>query len=154
MNEQPRVNQKIQMLKEIFPSTITQINFATVDLDISMLGIADILRNADRTFPQNTSTRNAIANGTTAIAVLCKSVLLKPMDGLIIVICSDVNDVRIQSKNYIVMSVAESTISSQDKILDLLDKLTTYLISNYGSIIPSFEKFYSLHVYDAYEMEE
>ena len=118
-----------------------------------MLSVADILRNVDRTFPKNTSARNAIANGTMAVAVMCKTDLLKPIAGLIIVICADGADIQIKSKDYIVMGVSESTINSADHIRDMLDKLTTYLIKNYGTVISSFEKFYTLYIYDAYEME-
>jgi len=146
-------NPKYQMLKEIFPEKVKQINFATIDMDVTMLSVADILRNVDRTFPKNTSARNAIANGTMAVAVMCKTDLLKPIAGLIIVICADGADIQIKSKDYIVMGVSESTINSADHIRDMLDKLTTYLIKNYGTVISSFEKFYTLYIYDAYEME-
>lgn len=146
-------NPKYQMLKEIFPEEVKQINFATIDMDITMLSVADILRNIDRTFPKNTSARNAIANGTMAVAIMCKTDLLKPIAGLIIVICADGADIQIKSKDYIVMGVSESTIHSADHIRDMLDKLTTYLIKNYGKVISSFEKFYTLYIYDAYEME-
>ena len=68
--------------------------------------------------------------------------------------CDDGASVHIKSKDYIVLGISESTLSSNDKILDMLDKLTTYLIKNYAEVLPNFEKFYSLYIYDAYEMEE
>lgn len=146
---------RMAMLKEIFPDKISNISMAIVDMDVTLLSVADVLRNINRTFPQNTATRNAIANGTTAVAVLCKTELLKPLDGLMIVVTDDANQVQIKSKNYIVMGVSESTISSNDKIKDMLDRLTTYLIKNYGETeIPNFERFYTLFIYDAFEMED
>lgn len=145
---------RFKMLREIFPETITNVNMAIVDMDVTLLSIADILRNINRTFPKNTSTRNGIVNGTTAVAVLCKSDLLKPMDGLILIVTDDGSNIKVKSQNYIVMGVSESTIDSNDRILDMLDTFTTYLIKNYGEVIPAFEKFYTLYVYDAYEMEE
>lgn len=145
---------RLRMLKEIFPESIQSINMAIVDMDITLLSVADILRNVNKTFPKNTSVRNSIANGKAAVAILCKTDLLKPLDGLIIVITNDANQIQIKSKNYIVVGVAESTIDSADRIMDMLDRFTTYLIHNYGNEIPSFEKFYSLFIYDAYEMEE
>lgn len=145
---------RLRMLKEVFPDKITSVNMAIVDMDVTLLSIADILRNVNRTFPKNTATRNAIANGQCAVAVLCKSDLLKPMDGLIIVITDDGSNIKVKSRNYIVMGVSESTIDSNDRILDMLDSFTTYLIKNYGEMLPSFEKFYTLYVYDAYEMED
>jgi hypothetical protein len=147
-------NPKYQMLKEIFPEKVKQINFATIDMDVTMLSIADVLRNINRTFPKNTAARNAIANGQMAVAVMCKTDLLKPISGLIIIVCGDGGEINVKSKDYIVVGISEETIGSGDKILDMLDKFTTYLMKNYGEVIPSFEKFYSLYVYDAYELEE
>jgi hypothetical protein len=141
------------MLKDIFPEKVTQVNFATIDMDVTMLSVADILRNVDKSFPRNSAARNAMANGQMAVAVLCRTDTLKPIQGLIIVICADGSDIHIKSKDYVVMGISESTIGSNDRILDMLDKLTTYLIQNYGEIIESFEKFYTLYIYDAYEME-
>lgn len=146
-------NPKYKMLKNILPETVTQVNFAVIDMDITMLSIADVLRNINRTFPLHTSARNAIANGQMAVAVLCQTEYLKPLNGLIIVICGNGEDVHIRSKEYIVMSVAEDTIQSNDKVLDMLDRFTNYLIKNYGEVIPSFDKFYTYFVYDAYELE-
>ena len=145
---------RLKMLKEVFPEHITNVNMAIVDMDVTLLSIADILRNVNRTFPKNTATRNAIANGQTAVAVLCKSDLLKPMDGLIIIITNDGANIKITSQSYFVLGVSESTIDSNDRILDMLDNFTAYLIKNYGEVIPAFEKFYTLYVYDAYEMED
>ena len=146
-------NTKYQMLKDIFPEKVKQVNFAVIDMDVTMLSVADILRNIDRNFPRNTSGRNAIANGQMAVAILCHTETLKPMQGLIIVVCADGSDINIKSRDYIVMGISESTIGSNDRILDMLDKLTTYLISNYRDVIPSFDKFYTYFVYDAYELE-
>lgn len=145
---------RYQMLKNVLPESIKQVNFATIDMDITMLSVADILRNIAKSFPRNTAMRNAIANGQMAVCVLCKTDLLKPVNGLIIVVCDDGAAVKIKSKDYIVMGISEVTLSSNDKILDMLDKLTTYLIKNYAEIIPHFKEFYSLYIYDAYEMEE
>lgn len=146
-------NPKYQMLKDIFPEKVKQVNFASIDMDITMLSIADILRNINRNFPKNTSARNAIANGQMAVAVMCKTDLLKPISGMIIVVCGDGGEINIKSKNYIVLGISEDTIGSSDRILDMLDKFTTYLLHNYGDVIPSLEKFYTLYVYDADEME-
>lgn len=147
-------NEKYAMLREIFPEEIKQVHFANVDMDVTMLSIADILRNINRNFPINTSARNAMANGTMACAVLCRTKYLKPVKGLIIVVSKDSSQVNIRSKDYVVLAISESTISSDDKIMDMLDKFTTYLIKNYGDVISSFKEFYTLYVYDAYELED
>lgn len=145
---------RLQMLKEILPEKIQNLHMAIVDMDVSLLSIADIIRNINRTFPKNTATRNQIANGQMAVAILCKTALLKPLSGMIIIVTDDENQLRIKSKNYIVLGVSEKTIDSNDKIMDLLDRFTDYMISNYGETITAFEKFYTLFVYDAYEMED
>ena len=147
-------SEKYAMLRDIFPEEIKQVHFANVDMDVSMLSIADILRNVNKSFPKNTSARNAIAGGTVAVAVLCRTKLLKPVKGLIVIISKDSSEIEIRSKDYIVLAVSENTIGSNEKILDMLDKFTTYLIQNYGEIIPSFKEFYTLFVYDAYELED
>lgn len=147
-------DKKYQMLKEVFPESIKQVNFATIDLDVTMLSLADILRNINRNFPANSAARNAIANGTMAVAVLCKTDLLKPIRGLILVVTDDASKISIKSRDFVVMGISEATISSNDRILEMLDKFTTYLISNYGNVVSGFEKFYTLYVYDAYEMED
>ena len=147
-------SEKYSMLREIFPEDIKQVHFANVDMDVTMLSIADILRNINRSFPTNTSARNAMANGTMAVAVLCRTKLLKPVKGLIIVVTRDSSEINIRSKDYVVLGISENTISSDVKIMDMLDKFTTYLIKNYGDIITSFKEFYTLYVYDAYELED
>lgn len=147
-------SEKYSMLREIFPEDIKQVHFANVDMDVTMLSIADILRNINRSFPTNTSARNAMANGTMAVAVLCRTKLLKPVKGLIIVVTRDSSEINIRSKDYVVLAISENTISSDVKIMDMLDKFTTYLIKNYGDIITSFKEFYTLYVYDAYELED
>lgn len=145
---------RMQMLREILPPNINDIHMAVVDMDITMLSVADILRNINRTFPPNTSMRNAIANGKMAVAVLCKTQRIKPFNGMVIIVTAKGNDVDIRSKNYIVLSVAEPTIQSEEKILDMLDSFTSYLIKNYAADIPDFKEFYSIHIYDAFELEE
>lgn len=144
---------KYQMLKEVFPENVKSVNFATIDMDVTMLSVADVLRNIDRTFPKNTSSRNAIASGSMAVAVMCRSELLKPIQGMLIIVCGDGTGFDIRSKDYIVVGVSESTIDSPDRILDMLDKLTLYLIKNYADTISGFEKFHTLYIYDAYELE-
>ena len=145
---------RMKMLQEILPPTVNDIHMAIVDLDITMLSVADILRNIHRTFPPNSSMRNKIADGKMAVAVLCKSDLIKPYRGMIIMVTAEGSDVEIRSKEYIVLGVSEQTIANDDKILDMLDSFTSYLIKNYARDIPAFEKFYTIHVYDAFEMED
>ena len=144
----------MKMLREILPSTVDDIHMAIVDLDITMLSVADILRNINRTFPANSSMRNKIADGKMAVAVLCKTDLIKPYRGMVIIVVADGADVDINSNDFIVLGVSEKTIAEEEKIIDMLDSFTSYLIKNYARYIQTFEKFYTLHIYDAFEMEE
>lgn len=145
--------EKMQMIQSILPDTVKDVRLVKIDLDISDLSIADILRNIDTTFPKNSRDRNRIVNGEMVVVALCKTELLKPLDGLILIICDDGGKINIKSKNFVVVSVAESIIAKNDKILDMLDRLTTYLIHNYGETIHSFKDFYVKFIYDDYELD-
>lgn len=146
--------EKIQMVRSILPDTVKDVHFVRIDLDISDLSIADILRNVNTIFPKNSRDRNRIVNGEMVAAILCKTELLKPLDGLIIIICDDGGKIDIKSKNFVVLAISESIISESDKISDTLDRLTTYLIHNYGEIIHSFKDFYVKFIYDDYELDD
>lgn len=146
--------EKIEMVKRMVPETVESISFVKIDLDITDLSIADILRNIDKTFPKNSRDRNMIASSRMVVAVLCKSTLLRPLDGLILIISDNAAKIQIESKNYIVMSVSEDTISDKNKIMDMLDRFTTYLIHNYGEKVESFKDFYMKYIFDDYELDD
>lgn len=142
------------MVKRMVPETVESISFVKIDLDITDLSIADILRNIDKTFPKNSRDRNMIASARMVVAVLCKSTLLRPLDGLILIISDNGARIQIESKNYIVVSVSEDTISDKNKIMDMLDRFTTYLIHNYGEKVESFKDFYMKYIFDDYELDD
>lgn len=146
--------EKIEMVKRRVPETVESISFVKIDLDITDLSIADILRNIDKTFPKNSRDRNMIASARMVVAVLCKSTLLRPLDGLILIISDNGARIQIESKNYIVVSVSEDTISDKNKIMDMLDRFTTYLIHNYGEKVESFKDFYMKYIFDDYELDD
>ena len=146
--------EKIEMVKRMVPETVESISFVKIDLDITDLSIADILRNIDKTFPKNSRDRNMIASARMVVAVLCKSTLLRPLDGLILIISDNGARIQIESKNYIVVSVSEDTISDKNKIMDMLDRFTTYLIHNYGEKVESFKDFYMKYIFDDYELDD
>ena len=95
-----------------------------------------------------------IASARMVVAVLCKSTLLRPLDGLILIISDNGARIQIESKNYIVVSVSEDTISDKNKIMDMLDRFTTYLIHNYGEKVESFKDFYMKYIFDDYELDD
>ena len=145
--------EKIELVKKVITDTVEDIRFVKIDLDITDLSIADILRNINKTFPRNSRDRNQIASSKMVVAVLCKTTLLRPLDGLILIICDDSAKIQIQSKNYVIMSVSENTIDDKNKIIDMLDRFTTYLIHNYGEVVSSFKDFYMKFIFDDYELD-
>ena len=44
-------NARYQMLRNVLPENIKQVNFANIDMDITMLSVADILRNIAKKLP-------------------------------------------------------------------------------------------------------
>ena len=144
---------KQEFVKTFLPETIENINFAQIDMDITDLSLADVLRNVNKSFPLNTRIRNAIKSGTHAIGVLCKTELLYPISGLLLIVTGDSIDIEIISKNYIVISVQEDDITDDDKINHILEGITKYIILEFKDTIAKFREFYAKFIYDAYEME-
>ena len=144
---------KQESVKTFLPDSVDSINFAQIDMDISDLSLADILRNANKTFPKNSKIRNSIASGKHAIGILCKSELLYPLSGILLIITGDDTRIEIVSKNYVVISVQEDRITNDDDIKDIINSITKYLISSFKDSIMKFEEFYAKFVYDPYELE-
>ena len=145
---------KQEFVRTFLPEEVRDVNFAQVNLDITDLSLGDILRNVNRTFPKNTRTRNAIESGNYAVAILCKTELLYPMSGLLLIITSGDSDIEIVSKNYIVIGVPEYLITNDDDIVRVLEQITKYIILEFRNSIAKFNEFYAKFVYDLYEMEE
>ena len=147
------ITSKQEFVKTFLPDNIESINFAQIDMDITDLSLADILRNINKSFPQNSRIRNAIKSGTHAIGVLCKTELLYPLSGLLLIVTGDNTEIELVSKNYIVMSVQEEDIVNDDYITRILDGITKYIITEFKDTIDKFREFYVKFIYDAYEME-
>jgi len=144
---------KEDFIKTFLPDSIKDINFAQIDMDITDLSLADILRNVNKTFPQNSRIRNAIKSGNHAIGVLCKTELLYPLSGLLLIVTGDDTSVEVISKNYIVITVQEDSITDDEKIKHILDGITKYIIVEFKDTIAKFREFYAKYIYDIYEME-
>lgn len=145
---------KQDFIRTFLPDSIKSVNFAQIDLDISDLSLADILRNANRTFPKNSKIRNSIASGNHAVGILCKTELLYPLSGLLLIITGDDTQLEIVSKNYVVISVQEDSITNDDDIQSIIDGITKYIVTSFKDSIAKFEEFYAKFVYDEYEMEQ
>ena len=144
---------KQDLVRTILPHPVENINFAQIDMDITDLSLADILRNVNKTFPKNSRTRNAIESGRYAVGVLCKTELLYPLAGILMIVTGNDTDIEIVSRNYIVIGVPEDLITNDDDIKHVLDGITKYIITSFRNSISKFNDFYVKFVYDAYEME-
>lgn len=144
---------KQEFVKTFLPDTVESINFAQIDLDISDLSLADVLRNANKTFPKNSRIRNAITSGHHAVGILCKTELLYPLSGILLIITGNDTEIEIVSRNYIVIAVQEDSITNDDDIKVILDDITKYIVTSFKDSIEKFEEFYVKFIYDAYEME-
>lgn len=147
------ISSKSDFLRTFLPEGIEDVHYAQVDLDISDLSIADILRNANRNFPINTRNRNAIISGDLAIAILCKTETLFPLSGLLLIITNDELEVNIVSKNYIVISLSEDKIKDDVSIKEVTDSITRYLIQDFKDSLQDFNEFYVKFVYNEDELE-
>lgn len=145
---------KQDFVRTFLPESVRDINFAQVNLDITDLSLADVLRNVNKTFPKNTRTRNAIASGQYAVGILCKTELLYPLSGLLLIVTGSDVDIEIVSKNYIVIGVPEDLISNDDDIKHIIDGITRYIVISFRNSISKFNDFYAKFVYDAYEMDD
>lgn len=147
------VTNKKEFIRKFLPEKIEDISFAQIDMDITDLAIADVLRNINTTYPKNSRIRNAIIGGRVAVGVLCKTELLDPLLGVLLIVTNGENPINIVSKNYIVISVSEERIINNDEIKIVLDDITRYIIKEFKFSIPKFKEFYVKFVYDPYEEE-
>lgn len=145
---------KESFIKTFFPDTVKDIQLVTIDLDITNLTLCDILRNVNRSFPKNSRERNRIIDGNKVVAVLCRSETLTPYNGIIMLICSDNNDIEITSRNYIVISVSEKKITNEESLNEIIEKLTLYLGSIMKDKVADFNNFYVKYMYNDYEYEK
>lgn len=126
------------------------IDLIQIDLDTDDITISDVFRNFNKLFPTNCRERYEIRNGYKVYAIICKSELLSPLTGIVFIIGHNC-EANVTSRNYLVMSIDESAIETEDKINKLNDAITDYMLSTVVECIPDFEKFYCRYVYNDYE---
>ena len=147
---------KKTFINSFFPDSVKDLNLIEMNLDITDLSIADILRNINKTFPINSKERNKIKDGEKVIAVVCKSEYLDPLGGIILIITNDDMTIDIVSKNYMILAISEEYIKDGENIKYCLNNLTTYLCQSYKDTILKFEDFYVRYIYnedDLYDNE-
>lgn len=138
-------------LKKFFPKSVRNYTVTTIDLDITDLSIADILRNTNRAIPQNSRLRNALSGGLHAIVIQCKSTLLEPLSGLLLIITGEDVELNIYSREYMILNINEEMISTESDIQETMEYITRHLILNYRDILYSFHNFYAKFVFEDYE---
>ena len=82
----PMVANKKEFIRKFLPDKIEDVSFAQIDMDITDLAIADVLRNINTTYPKNSRIRNAIIGGRVAVGVLCKTELIYPLSGIFLIV--------------------------------------------------------------------
>ena len=148
------VTNKKDFLKSFLPETVTDIDYTQINLDITDLSLADILRNLNTLYPVNSRNRMAIENGEMALGVLCRTETLDPYSGVFLLIGQKDLDVNILSCNYIVLSISEYRIRSEAAIASLIDDITNFLISQYSNTMRNLPDFYRKFVYNESELYE
>lgn len=143
------VQSKEDFIRSFLPDEVEEIELTNINMDITDLGLADILRNLNKIYPYNTRSRNAIISGRLVVGVLCKTETLSPLSGLFVLIGADnlMDKFEIIATNYIVLCLSEKTMRSDEKIDNAILGLTDYLVNNYHDIIKNLPDFYRKFIY-------
>ena len=139
---------KAEFIASFLPDSYKSVQFVQLDLDSTDLGIADILRNVNRSFPVNGRERNKIASKEKCVAILAKSDLLEPVSGILLLIVGDGSEIELVSKGYIVLSISEDRIQTDEGIEFVIEAFTNYFIKGYKNQIPSYKEFYAKFIFD------
>lgn len=128
---------------------IAQIDFATTTEDLT---IADIFRNFNTLVPKNCRERYEIRNGYKAYTFICKSELLSPLTGLILIIGHNCEFMG-SSRNYLIMTIDEANIDTEEKIYRVNESIIDYMNQAIREYIPeeNYNLFYCKHLYNDYE---
>ena len=150
------IQSKEEFIRSFLPDEVENIELTQINMDITDLGLADILRNLNKIYPYNTRSRNAIISGKTVVGVLCRTETLSPLSGLFVLICADhlIDKFEMMATNYLVLCLSEKTMRSDEEINTAISSLTNYLVVNYRDTIKNLAGFYRKFVYDPSECEE
>ena len=150
------IQSKEEFIRSFLPDEVENIELTQINMDITDLGLADILRNLNKMYPYNTRSRNSIISGKTVVGVLCRTQTLSPLSGLFILICADhlIDKFEMMATNYLVLCLSEKTMRSDDAINNAIYNLTDYLIANYRDTIKNIGDFYRKYIFDPSEMDE
>ena len=150
------IQSKEEFIRSFLPDEVENIELTQINMDITDLGLADILRNLNKMYPYNTRSRNSIISGKTVVGVFCRTQTLSPLSGLFILICADhlIDKFEMMATNYLVLCLSEKTMRSDDAINNAIYNLTDYLIANYRDTIKNIGDFYRKYIFDPSEMDD
>ena len=150
------IQSKEEFIRSFLPDEVENIELTQINMDITDLGLADILRNLNKMYPYNTRSRNSIISGKTVVGVLCRTQTLSPLSGLFILICADhlIDKFEMMATNYLVLCLSEKTMRSDDAINNAIYNLTDYLIANYRDTIKNISDFYRKYIFDPSEIDD
>ncbi len=137
-------------IKEFLPDTVEDINLVQIDLDVTSLTLCDILRNINTTFPLNGKRRSDIINGKNVVMVIARSEMIEPFAGIILLVGHEL-DIRVRSRNYLIIAVDEEEIRDEDTLTELNSDIMVYLAEAMRGVVPNFLEFSNRCLYYDYE---
>ena len=96
----------------------------------------------------------SIEGGELAVGIMCKTETIDPYNGVFLLICGKDIEVNITSCNYIVLSISEERIKTEEGLQDLMTDITAYLITNFSNEMRNLPDFYRKFVYNETELYE
>ena len=147
------MNDKKTFIKTFLPESVSDLQLVHIDLDQTGLTICDILRNINKVFPINSRDRHEMIDGHKVIAAICRSDLLEPIHGIVLIISHDI-DIQTESKKYVLITVDEGDIRNEDDLNEVNDAIFMYLMNTIRDNVLNFNEFYLKHLYNDYEREK
>lgn len=147
------MNDKKTFIKTFLPESVNDLQLVHIDLDQTGLTICDILRNINKVFPINSRDRFEMMDGHKVIAAICRSDLIEPVHGIVLIISHNI-DIQTESKKYVLITVDEEDIRNEDDLNEVNDAIFMYLMKTIRDDVLNFNEFYLKHLYNDYENEK
>lgn len=144
---------KKKFLMSFLPDSIEELQLVQIDLEMTSLTLCDVLRNINTTFPANSHDRYKMKDGKKLIAVICKSELLFPISGIILLVGGNL-DIHIESRNYVLISVDEADITTEEDLNEVNNDILGYLAKTALPVCKTFVEFCNRSIYNDYEAED
>lgn len=141
---------KKKFLMSFLPESVEDLKVIHIDLELTGLTLCDILRNINKSFPKNSKDRYDMMDGKKLIAVICKSDLLYPISGIILLVGGNL-DIRIKSRNYVLISVNEADIVDEETLDHVNTDIMVYLAKTLIPYVKAFNEFSNRSLYNDYE---